>query len=276
MPETRIHPTALVDPAAELGVGVEVGPGTIIEAGARIGDGNWIGPWVHIMGGVEIGPDNRIFDHVTIGFPPQSIGFDESKPTRTVIGARNTIREYGNIHRATHEEEPTRIGDDCFLMGMSHIAHDCQVGNGVIMANNATLAGHVTLGERTFVSGNVAIHQFCRVGRLVMVGGLAKVTMDVPPFTIADGNPARIRGLNTVGLKRADVPPHVRKELKRALRELHRPGVSFSRALAEFPLHEHGDEVREFVEFFRDSRRGMTPFTMARGGSARGAAAEPE
>ena len=267
MTTSLIHPSAIIDPKAQLGEGVEIGPNAIIEAGVSIGDRTKIGPLVHIQGTTEIGPDNVIYTGVTLGFPPQYLGFSGA-PTRLKIGARNTIREYANIHRALNDQSITTVGDDNFIMGFSHIAHDCHIGNRVIIANGALLAGHVTVGDRAFVSGNVAVHQFCRIGRLTMVGGLARITRDAPPFMIVEGFHPRVRGLNVVGLRRADVPSHVRMELKRLLRTLYRPGVTIARALQELSPIDWGDEARELIEFYKTSKRGFVPFGRNRGESS--------
>ena len=259
--ETKIHPSALVDPKAELGEGVEVGPNAIIEAGVRVGDRTKIGPMAHIQGATEIGPDNVIYTAAMIGFPPQFLGFDGS-PTRLVIGARNTIRELVTIHRGLKMEEgATRVGDDNFLMTGSHVAHDCQIGNHVVMVNGALLAGHVEVGDRAFLSGNTAFHQFVRVGKLAMVSGLARVNKDVPPYAIAEGHPAHIRGVNSVGMRRAGLGPAVRMEIKRVLQRINQPGRNPSEMLDELNPEDYGVEVQGLIEFYRTSKRGVLPFT---------------
>jgi UDP-N-acetylglucosamine acyltransferase len=240
-----------------------------------IGDRTKIGPMVHIQGTTILGPDNVIHTGATLGFPPQFLGFSGA-PTRLVIGARNVIREYVSIHRGLSDESETTLGDDNFLMGSSHVAHDCHLGSRVIMANGALLAGHVTVGDRAFISGNAVVHQFCRIGRLVMVGGLARVTNDIPPFMIAEGLPARIRGVNMVGLRRAEYPAHVRMELKRLLRELYCSGQTVSSAVESISPREHSEAGREFLEFYRSSKRGITAFSLVRkGGGASADNGEP-
>lgn len=258
---TTIHPTAIVDPKAELGEGVDVGPYAIIEARVQIGDRTKIGPMVHIQGTTTLGPDNQIYTGVTLGFPPQYLGFNGA-PTRLIIGARNVIREYANIHRGLNEESHTTVGDDNFFMGFSHIAHDCHVGSRIIIANGALLGGHVCVDDRTFISGNVVVHQFCRIGRLAMIGGSTKVTNDIPPFTIANGIPAQVRGLNVIGLRRADVPGAVRQELKNLLREIYINDTTVTETLAGIKLENRSDYCREMVEFLRSSKRGITAFSL--------------
>jgi UDP-N-acetylglucosamine acyltransferase len=261
MTDALIHPTAIISPQAQLGEGVQIGPNAIIEAGVRVGDRTKIGPMVHVQGATTIGPDNVIYTGATLGFPPQYLGFSGA-PTRLEIGARNVIREYASIHRGLTEDSATTLGDDNFIMGFSHIAHDCHIGNRAIIANGALLAGHVTVGDRAFISRNVAIHQFCRIGRLAMIGGLARISNDVPPFMIAEGNPAKIRGINVVGLRRADFPAHVRMELKRLLREIYLSGKTVSKAVASISPTDHSEAGRELIEFYRASKRGMTAFSL--------------
>lgn len=264
-----IHPTAIIDPSVQLGADVEIGPNAVIEAGVTLGDRVKIGPLVHIQGTTTIGQETQIYTCATIGFPPQYLGFSGA-PTRCTIGARNVIREYVSIHRGLSEESETRLGDDNFLMGSSHVAHDCHLGSRVIMANGALLAGHVTVGDGAFISGNSAIHQFCRIGRLAMIGGLARVTNDVPPFMIAEGLPAKIRGINTVGLRRAEFPAHVRMELKRMLREIFCSDLTVSQAVAAMKSIDHSEAGRELIEFFKTSKRGVTAFSLLTRASSSG------
>lgn len=266
---TLIHPTALVDPSVQLGVDVEIGPHSIIEAGVTLGDRVKIGPLVHIQGTTTIGPETQVYTGATIGFPPQYLGFS-GDPTRCTIGARNVIREYVSIHRGLSDESETTLGDDNFLMGSSHVAHDCHLGDRVIMANGALLAGHVTVGDRAFISGNAVVHQFCRIGRLAMIGGLARISNDVPPFMIAEGIPAKVRGLNTVGLRRADFPAHVRMELKRMLREIFCSEKTVTQAVASIKSIDHSEAGRELLEFFKTSKRGVTAFSLLTRGSSSG------
>ena len=261
MVTTNIHPTAIIDPKAEIGNDVEIGPNAVIEAGVTIGDRSKIGPMVHIQGTTTLGEDNQVYTGATLGFPPQFLGFSGA-PTRCIIGARNVIREYVSIHRGLSDESATTLGDDNFIMGFSHIAHDCHVGNRVIIANGALLAGHVTVDDRAFISGNAAVHQFVRIGRLVMVGGLARVTKDVPPFMIAEGHPAKIRGINVVGLRRAEYPSHVRMELKRLLRQIYCTDKTVSQAVAAIKSIDCSEAGRELIEFFKSSKRGVTAFSL--------------
>jgi UDP-N-acetylglucosamine acyltransferase len=251
----QIHPTALIDPSAQLGEGVVIGPYVIIEQDVTIGAESRIGAHSVIKQHTRIGRGNHIHEHVVIGGDPQDISFQPCV-THVIIGDENQIREGVTIHRATQENQATRIGDGNFLMAYCHIAHDCVVGNRAILANGATLAGHVSVGDRAFLSGNVVIHQFCRIGRLVMLSGLAAVGMDCLPFVLAAGNPARVRGLNRVGLKRAGFSQAEVQELNHALHILFRPGKRLVETLEE--LSGMGSPLTsEWVSFIQSSKRGF-------------------
>lgn len=259
-----IHRTAVIDPRAEIESGVDIGPFVVIEAGVRIGRNTTIGPHAHIQGPTEIGAENKIGTGCCLGLPPQHIGY-KGEPSRLIIGSGNTFREYVTVHRAFKEEDATVVGDDCFIMANAHIAHDCRIGNRVIMANAALLAGHVVIGDRAFISGDVGVVQFCRIGRLAMVGGSSKVCQDVPPFMIAEGNPASLRALNSVGMQRAEISVEARKELKQVFRHLYRSGKNVRQAIAELELDKFGQECRELVEFYSNSKKGMLAYGKHRG-----------
>lgn len=255
---TLIHPTAIIDPQAVLAEGVEVGPNAIIEAGVTIGARTKIGPLCHIQGHTTIGEDNVIGTGATIGLPPQVVGVHEVA-SRCVIGDRNVIREYVSIHRAMKDDGTTTIGSDCFLMGFSHVAHDCHLGDRVIIANGALLAGHVTVGDRAFISGNVVVHQFCRIGRLAMIAGVSGVLKDIPPFMTAQDAPARLRKLNLVGMRRAGIPAESIRELRRIYRDLYLGGKLVSEVLAHIDPTTLMPEGREFLKFYKESKRGVSP-----------------
>lgn len=255
-----IHPSAVIDPKAVLDPTVEVGPFSVIEAGVTIGAGTKLGPYVHIQGVTEIGRNNMIGTGCTIGHAPQHGGY-KGAPTRLVIGDNNVFREYVSVHRAYVETDATVVGNNCYIMATAHIAHDCKVGNHVTMANTAALAGHAIVGDRTFISGFAGVHQFCKVGRLVMVGGVCKVSQDVPPFVMVDGAPGRIRGLNKVGLQRSGVSEASIEELENLLKALYREGGDTRKAAAEMDGSGLGAEARELLEFFtNESKRGILPF----------------
>ena len=252
---TVIHPTAIVDPAAQLDEGVEVGPFAIIEAGVTLGARTRVGARAHLQGLAEFGADNILFPGVTLGFPPQHLGYDGS-PTRLIVGARNTFREYVNVHRSFKPETPTTIGDDNFFMGFVHIGHDTQIGNGNTIANGTVLGGHVTVGHRAFISGNCALHQFTRVGSLAMIAGLARVVQDVPPFTMIDET-NRIIGLNSVGLRRAGYSAAERGELKLLLKAIYLGKDILSANLAALDASEYTEAGQELINFFKTGKRSI-------------------
>jgi UDP-N-acetylglucosamine acyltransferase len=250
-----IHPTALIGPQACLAEGVRVGPYAVVEDGATVGARTEIRAHAVVKRFTTLGEDNVVHEGVVLGGEPQDVAFTGA-PSALVIGDRNRIREGVTIHRATTPGGSTVVGSDCFLMANAHVAHDNQLADGVILANNVALAGHVQIGERAFLGGLVGIHQFCRVGRLAMIGGLAKVTQDCLPFVMTDGAPARARGLNLVGLRRAGVPAGGVRALKTAYRLLLRSALPLEAALGR--LAEIGDPlVDELVAFIRGSRRSF-------------------
>jgi len=253
----RIHETAIVSPEAEIDDTVAVGPGAIIEGPCRIGAGTIIGPRAYIGPHTTIGRDNQIHIGAVIGHVPQDYHY-QGGVTECRIGDRNTIREYAQIHRSSQEGAATVVGSDCFLMACSHVGHDCRVGDHVIMANGVLLAGHVTLSDRVFLSGNVVVHQFVRVGTLVMVGGGSRTIQDVPPYMMLVGNNT-IVSINTVGLTRAGFDADARRRVKRAYKLLYRSGLTFPQALdrIEADLGE-SPEIRDLLAFCRaDSQRGL-------------------
>jgi UDP-N-acetylglucosamine acyltransferase len=253
---TSIHPTAVVHPRAEIAAGVRVGPYAVIEADVRIGADCEIGAHAVIKGYTTLGARNRVFEHATLGGEPQDVKF-RGEPSQLIIGDDNLIREYVTLHRASGEAEATRIGSRNFLMIGVHVAHNCVIGDDNIFANGAALAGHIEVEDHVFLSNNVGCHQFVRLGRYAMVGGKSKIVQDVLPFCTTDGNPPRVRGLNSVGLRRAGFTAESRRQLRRAYQLLFRAGLSRAAALAE--LAEVDDEhVRHLVNFIRNSRRGIT------------------
>ncbi len=251
-----IHPTAIVDPSARLGEAVEVGPYAIIEAEVAIGDHSRIGAHAMVKRYTQMGRGNQIHEHAVIGGDPQDVSFSPCV-SRVVIGDGNLIREGVTIHRATREGSATRLGSNNFLMAYTHVAHDCTIGNHVVFANGATLGGHVAVGDRAFISAFAVIHQFCRVGRLAMVSGLAAVNMDCLPFVAAVGHPARACGLNLVGLKRAGFPSEEIRELKWAYQVVLRSGLRLEEALTKL-FGSQSPAVEELVRFIQGSTRGFT------------------
>ena len=254
---------AVVDPGARLGDGVTVGPFAVVETDVVVGDGSEIRAHATVKRFTTLGVENVVHEGAVLGGEPQDVAF-EGDDSRLVIGDRNRFREGVTVHRSTVAGGATIVGSDCFLMACSHVAHDDRLGDGVILANNVALAGHVEIGERAFLSGGVVVHQFCRVGRLAMLGGLAKVVQDCLPFIITDGNPARARGLNAVGLRRAGIGAADRRALKDAYQVLVRSGLSLEAALEHLSGLGH-PLVDELVAFARESKRG---FAHAAPGSA--------
>lgn len=253
----NIHKTAIVNKDAQIGLGVEIGPYSIIEDDVVIGDNTKIGPFCVIKNGTRIGKNCRIDIGVVIGNDPQISGWKPAK-SYVVIGDNNIIREYVTIHRSSYENEKTQIGNNNFIMANSHIAHDCKIGNNVVITNFAGLTGHVEVEDRATISGLVAIHQFVKIGRLSMVGGGAKVTQDVPPYFIADGHPASCVGVNVVGLQRAGMSSKMRQDIKNAFRLLYRSHLNVSQALIrikeEIPSSE---EIEHLLAFIKASKRGI-------------------
>lgn len=252
----EIHPTAVVSPRAHVARDVRIAPYVVIEDEVVIASGCEIGAHAVVKRFTSLGKRNRVFEHATLGGEPQDVKF-KGEPSGLVIGNDNLIREYVTIHRATGEGEVTRIGSHNFFMVGVHIAHNCAVGDANTFANGAALAGHITVEDRAFLSSNVGAHQFVRIGRLAMVGGKSKIVQDVPPFFLTDGNPARLRGLNIVGLRRAGFTAQQRRALKHAYLLLERTGRSLADVLAE--LDAAPDEnLRHLSAFIRASRRGVT------------------
>lgn len=254
----KVHPTAIVRGEVELAEDVEVGPYSIIEGRVSIGRGTKIGARVSIRGRVSIGSDCRIYDGAVIGEEPQHLKY-AGEESEVLIGNRVIIREYVTIHRGTAiDKMKTVVEDDVMLMAYAHVAHDCVVGRGVIMANCATLGGHVEVGEYAFIGGLSAVHQWARVGAYAMVGGLSGVSLDVPPFTVASGQHAHLYGINVVGLERRGFSKEVIAVLKRAYRILFRSGMLKDEAI-ELLLKEYGhyQEVRKLAQFVKSSKRGI-------------------
>ncbi len=252
-----IHPTAIVHPDAELAEGVEVGPYSIIEGTVKVGPRTRIGARVSIEGYTMIGADNEIFTGAVVGSRTQDKKF-QGGTSYLRIGDRNKIREYVTLNPGTKDGTETSIGNDNLLMAYSHVAHDCIIRNHTILANSATLAGHVILEDRAIIGGLSAIHQFVRIGSLALIGGCSKVVQDVPPFMIADGHPARVYGLNTVGLDRAGYSKEEKLFLRKAFKTLFRSSLTIKNALAK--IEEEGRTFPAFTilkDFLLASERGV-------------------
>jgi UDP-N-acetylglucosamine acyltransferase len=255
---SHIHPTAIVDKRARLGANVTVGPYTIIDGDVEVGDGTTIGSHNVITGHTRIGRDNRIFHFCSIGEANQDKKY-KGEPTRVEIGDRNTLREYCSVNRGTvGGHSLTRMGDDNFIMAYCHIAHDCEVGNQTVFANNATLAGHVTVGDWAILGGFVGVHQFVKVGAHVMLGISSVITQDVPPYLLVAGNPAAPHGINARGLSRRGFSPEAVTGLKRAYKTLYRSGLSLAEAVRQLEAQAaQVAEVRPLLDFIAASERGI-------------------
>ena len=256
--ETQVHPTAIVDPGADLGEGVVVGPWTIIGPRIRIGDGTRIGAHVLIEKDTTVGVDCHIHQGAVLGTDPQDLKY-RGEDSVLIVGDRTVIREYATLNRGTADLERTVVGDDCLLMAYSHIAHDCQIGNSVVIANAVNMAGHVFIEDWSIVGGLTAIHQFVRIGAHAFVGGASRASQDIPPYTKAAGSPIKLYGLNSVGLDRRGVSAEVRKALKKAYRAVFQSNLSLAEALAKAEEEADGcPEVGHFLTFIRTSERGVT------------------
>ena len=258
----NIHPTAIVDPAAVLDGSVEVGAYSIIGPNVKIAAGTKIGPHVVIDGHTTIGRDNRFFQFSSIGAAPQDKKY-KGEPTRLEIGDRNTIREFCTFNLGTAQDVGvTRLGNDNWIMAYVHLAHDCQIGNHTIFANNAQLAGHVHVGDWVILGGFSNIHQFCKIGPHAMVGMSTSLTQDVPPFVILSGNPAAAHGINVEGLKRRGFTRQQITDLRNAYKTIYRSGLTLEQAKevlieAEHESSESADHLRLMRDFLDGTTRGI-------------------
>lgn len=251
-----IHPTAIIDPTARLGEDVTIGPYCIIGADVEIGNGCWLQHHVTIMGPTKMGENNRFYAYGSIGQQTQDLKY-HGEPTALEIGDNNTFREFCSVHRATAPGDKTIIGSHNSFLAYVHIAHDCVVGNHVIFSNNGTLAGHVIVEDHVILGGLSAVHQFCRLGTRSIIGGCSKIVQDVPPYSTADGNPARARGLNIIGLKRAGFSRDQMRSLRDAFRKVYRCGLNNAQAVEELGKTALTAEAAHFVQFVATAKRGI-------------------
>ena len=254
---TRIHPSAIVSKDAQLGEDVEVGPFAIIGEGCIVGAGCVIASRATLERNVILASNVKVGSGSILGGDPQDLKY-KGEPTTVEVGEGTTIREYSTINRGTEQSFKTTVGKQCFIMSYVHLAHDCHIGDGVILGNTVQLAGHVTIDDKAIVSGQSAVHQFVQIGRYSFTGGCSRVSKDVPPYVKANGNPIRLYGLNKVGLQRNGVSEDVQRELKRAYRLFFNSDLNLSQAreraeeeLQRFP------EVEEFLTFLDRSDRGL-------------------
>lgn len=251
----QIHPTAIVSSNARLGAEVAIGPYAVIEGNVEIGERCEIATHAVIKRFTRLGARNRVFEHAVLGGEPQDVKFG-GETSYLEIGDDNLIREFSTFHRASGEGQTTRVGSRNFFMVGMHVAHNCLIGDDNIFANEVALAGHIEIEDHVFVSNNVGAHQFVRMGRYAMVGGKSKIVQDVLPFFITDGNPPRVRGLNSVGLRRAGFSREATAALKNAYQVLFRNGLALEEALSELARIED-PHVAHLVQFIKSSKRGF-------------------
>ena len=253
-----IHKTAIISDKAKLGKNVEVGPYSIIDGQVEIGDNTKIGSFCVIEGNTIMGENCRVFTGAVIGSIPQDLKYKDQR-SFLEIGRNNIIREYVTINPGTDEGTKTTVGSDNLIMAYSHIAHNCIVGNHCVIANSGTLAGHVTVENRVVIGGLVAIHQFVRVGELSIIGGCSKVVQDIPPYSTCDGHPARFYGLNSIGLRRANVSNKDISNIKQAFKILFNSGLTTVKATEEIKSKvKNIPEVLHLIEFVKSSERGLS------------------
>src|SRR5438552_3180977 len=257
MSGVEIHPTAIVDPKAQLGADTIVGPYCIVVSEVALGDGCWLQHHVTLAGPMRAGAKNKFYAYCSIGQQTQDLKY-AGEPTYLEIGDENIFREFCTVNRSTKADGKTRVGDRGNFLAYSHIGHDCTVGDSVVFSNNGTLAGHVEVGDHAVMGGLTAVHQFCRIGRFAITGGCSKIVQDVPPFLIADGNPAQIRGVNLVGLERACYAPESVKAIKEAFRLIYRSKLNTRQAIEAVRNQiEPRQEITHCIEFVEKSARGI-------------------
>ncbi|RPJ11271.1 MAG: acyl-ACP--UDP-N-acetylglucosamine O-acyltransferase [Deltaproteobacteria bacterium] len=255
-----IHPTAVIDPEAEIGQDVEIGPYSVIEKGAVIGPGTRIRSHVFIGEGTQIGKKCQVYQFASVGEAPQALAY-KGEETHLIMGDQNIVREYVTLNRGTVQGGgKTVIGNGNLFMAYSHVGHDCHLGNQIVFANGATLAGHITIEDHAIIGGLAAIHQFCRIGAHAMISGLTGVPQDIPPYMMAAGSRARLYGLNTVGLKRFKFSEKTIRALKKAYRIIFRSNLTLESALKQLAGDDIAQlpEIQHLLQFIQQSKRGIT------------------
>lgn len=256
-----IHPTAIIDPQAELDSTVEVAPYVVISGRVKVGANTSIGSHVTLSGPMEIGCENQIFPGAALGLAPQDLKYKGAE-SFVIIGDRNVIREYVTINRGTGEGEKTIIGNDNLLMAYVHVAHNCILGDRIVIANSVALAGHVEIESKAVIGGMLGIHQFVKVGRMAMLGGMSRIDRDVPPYMLVEGNPSHVRSLNLVAFKRNNFSTETVAVMKKAYKILYRSGLTINKALEELEIFRDVAEINHLVNFIKSSidgegRRGL-------------------
>jgi UDP-N-acetylglucosamine acyltransferase len=254
-----IHPTAVIHPKAQVAADCEIGPYCVIGENVRLGAGCWLHSHVVLDGLTTIGKGNRFYPHACIGLQTQDLKWKPGNKCYLEIGVDNTFRESVTVHTATGDGLKTVIGSHCNFLAYSHVAHDCTIGDHVIFSNCGTIAGHVIVEDYAVVGGLAAVHQFCRIGRMVIIGGCSKVVQDIPPFMLADGNPAVCRAVNKVGLERRGVSNEVHEQIRKAFKYLFRGDDTVANALAKIKSElSHSPELDHLVAFIEKSERGIS------------------
>ena len=252
-----IHQTAIVHQNAKIGQDCDIGPYAIIGENVKLGDNVSVGSHCVIDGWTTIGSGCKIFPHAVIGMITQDLKYKGGK-SYVEIGKNTTIREFVTIHMATAPEGKTIVGDNCLLLAYSHIAHECIIGNGVIMSNGATLAGHVTIQDKVIIGGLSGVHQFCRIGKFAYIGGCSKVTQDVPPYMLGEGDPFKIYGPNTIGLERNNFSEEAKEIIKKAYKILYRSHLNVSQAIEKIKKDlPQTEEIMYIIQFIAESERGI-------------------
>ena len=252
----QIHPTAIIHPGAQIGDGVIVGPYCVVEDGVVLGDGCWLQHHVTVCGPSIIGKNNRFHAYTSIGQQTQDLKY-AGEPTFLEMGDNNTFREFCTVNRGTAVGAKTVVGSHNNFLAYAHIAHDCVVGSHCVFSNNGTLAGHVIVEDHVIIGGLTAVHQFCRIGRHAITGGCSKIVQDVMPFTIADGNPARARGVNHVGMKRSGRSDEQIAALRQAFKTLYRSKLNTTQAIEKMRAGDVTDDVAHFIAFVESTQRGI-------------------
>jgi UDP-N-acetylglucosamine acyltransferase len=254
----RIHPTAIVAAGAELAEGVEIGPYAIVGPHVRLGRGTTVGAHAILDGRTTLGIDCRVFPSAAVGLAPQDLKY-RGETTYLKVGDRTVIREFATLNVATEDGQETVVGADCLLMAYTHVAHNCRLGDHVIMANSVNLAGHVTVEDWAIVGGVTPVHQFVRIGCHAMIGGGSRIPQDVTPYALVAGNPPILAGLNHIGLERRGFTEGAIADLKRAYRLLFRTGLLLDEAVRKVRAEvDDGPEVRHLLSFIEGSQRGLT------------------
>ncbi len=257
MSNAQIHPTAIIDSQAEISAGCVIGPYCMVGPHVLLGQDSWLQHHVTLAGPLTAGARNKFYAYCSIGQQTQDLKY-QGEPTYLEIGDENTFREFVTVNRSTTADGKTRIGHRGNYLAYSHVGHDCSVGDEVVFSNNGTLAGHVQVGDHAIMGGLTAVHQFCRLGPYAITGGCSKIVQDVPPFMIADGNPAKVRGINVVGLERSGFPAETIKAIKEAFRLIYRSKYNTRQAIEaiqqELPMSA---EISQIVEFIQKSERGI-------------------